>query len=173
LLQTAGVGDAAIQAALNSLNPLPHRMTTVCNTQGIAFIDNSKATNLAALVASVRMCSGPVRLIAGGLAKEKDFRSAKEVLAQRARRVYLIGKAAEAMQTAWSEDVSCCMAGTLDQAVEMAWQEAAPGEVILLAPGCASFDQFRNFEERGRVFADLAQQVSQRRRNDPRSVLQY
>lgn len=147
--------DAAARVA-RVFRPLPHRMETVAEGRGVRFINDSKATTLTALAAAVRMCGGPVRLIAGGLLKEKDLGSVKEVLEQHAAGVYLIGRASESMASAWSASVRCIPCETLAAAMEMAWREAQPGETILLSPGCASFDQFRNFEERGERFRQKA-----------------
>jgi UDP-N-acetylmuramoylalanine--D-glutamate ligase len=130
-------------------------MELVAELRGVRWINDSKATTLTALGAAVRMCGGPVRLIAGGLLKEKDLTSVKEVLAQRAAGVYLIGKASEEMAAAWSDVVPCSACDTLAVAVQKAWREARSGETILLSPGCASFDQFKDFEDRGERFRQL------------------
>ncbi len=174
-----GVTAAGVVAGLRALNvaerfavdaarrfkPLPHRMQKVAQIKGVTFVNDSKATNLAALEAAVRMAAGRVRLIAGGLAKETDFKRVKEILAERVACVYLIGKSAEGMFSAWSASVPCNLCGTLDKAVQAAWSDAKPDETILLAPGCASFDQFRNYEERGETFVghigDLAEEEAQ------------
>lgn len=159
-LDAGGLNVAAADRVARVFRPLPHRMETVAEARGIRFINDSKATTLAALSAAVRMCGGNVRLIAGGLLKEKDLGPAKEVLAQRAAGVYLIGKASEPMASAWSAVTRCVLCETLAVAVEAAWRDAQPGETILLSPGCASFDQFRNFEERGERFSRAARALS-------------
>lgn len=151
--------DAAARVA-RVFRPLSHRMETVAEARGVRFINDSKSTTLAALSAALRMCGGKVRLIAGGLLKEKDLSPVKEVLAQRAAGVYLIGKASESMASAWSSVARCVECHTLAEATQAAWREAQPGETILLSPGCASFDQFRNFEERGERFRQAAQRLA-------------
>jgi UDP-N-acetylmuramoylalanine--D-glutamate ligase len=98
------------------------------------------------------MTPGPVRLIAGGLPKETDWSAANPFLKASVRGVYLIGQAAESMAAAWSGSVPCLRCGTLEVAVARAAAEAAPGETVLLAPACASFDQFRSYAERGERF---------------------
>jgi UDP-N-acetylmuramoylalanine--D-glutamate ligase len=148
-----GVGPDAVESALRSYRPLPHRMESVGECGGVRFIDNSKATTLAAMMASVVMTRGPVRLIAGGLPKETDWSAARALLASSVSGVYLIGLAAESMAAAWSDRVPCVQCGTLDQAVIRAAGEAVAGETVLLAPACASFDQFRSYSERGECFA--------------------
>ena len=123
---------------------------------GVRYVNDSKATNLSALVASVRMQDRPVWLIAGGRPKETDFSAATPVLKARTRGVFLIGEAAAAMAAAWSAAVPCEICGTLDRAVAAARRAAAPGETVLLAPACTSYDQFRAYGERGDAFRRLA-----------------
>lgn len=106
------------------------------------------------------MAGRPARLIAGGLLKETDLESVKEMLALHARGVYLIGKAAEKMQASWANVAPCSDCGDLKTAVANAWRDARPGEAILLSPGCASFDQFANFEERGTTFRRIARAIA-------------
>ncbi|MGQ9661097.1 MAG: UDP-N-acetylmuramoyl-L-alanine--D-glutamate ligase [Kiritimatiellia bacterium] len=154
-----GAGLRSIEDALRSFVPLPHRMELVGMRNGVRFINDSKATNLTAMRAAVTMVGGAVRLIAGGLLKESDISSVKEVLARNVRCVYLIGDSAEQLARGWSDVVPCRQCGTLEEALEKAWKEAQSGETILLSPGCASFDQFENFEERGERFRELARKL--------------
>jgi UDP-N-acetylmuramoylalanine--D-glutamate ligase len=155
-----GADPGDVERAARAFQPLPHRMQKVAEAGGIWFVNDSKATNLAALAGALRMAGRPVRLIAGGLAKETDFTPARHVLATGARGVYLIGRAAEAMQRAWADAVPCVMCGTLERAVDRAAAEARPGETVLLAPACTSFDQFGNYEERGDRFIEYARKAS-------------
>ena len=101
------------------------------------------------------MAGGGVRLIAGGLLKGDDPSAALPVLTRRVKKVYLIGKGAEALAAAWRGTVDCEICGTLERAVAGAKRDAARGETVLLSPGAASFDQFQSFGERGDVFAGL------------------
>jgi UDP-N-acetylmuramoylalanine--D-glutamate ligase len=160
-LRCIGVRPAAIERTAMTFEPLPHRMTRVVERDGVRYIDDSKATTLAALCAGVAMAGGPVRLIAGGLLKEKSADWAKERLAKQVRRVYLIGKDADVLREAWCDAVDCLPCGTLETAVENARRDARPGEVVLLSPGCASFDQFSGYAERGTRFAALASGIEQ------------
>ncbi|MBU0714943.1 MAG: UDP-N-acetylmuramoyl-L-alanine--D-glutamate ligase [Verrucomicrobia bacterium] len=149
-----------LAAAARVFQPLPHRLQNVGAVRGIRFVNDSKATNLAAMMAALTMTRGPVRLIAGGLPKCESYGPARELLAEKVVTVYLIGQAAEAMATAWRGAVPCVMGGTLEQAVAKAWREAKPGDTILLSPACASFDQFRSFEERGECFISAIRALS-------------
>ena len=156
LMRAAGLDDAQIRRGFESFEPLPHRFQVVAEIGGVRYVDDSKATSIAALIAGVAMCgASPVRLIAGGLPKGDDPKNALPILTDRAKKVYLIGQSAEVFSSAWSGTVDCEVCGTMDRAVAGAMRDAQRGETVLLSPGCASFDQFAGFEERGDVFAGL------------------
>lgn len=155
LMRVAGLTDAQIAAAFAAFEPLPHRMNLICERDGVRYVDDSKATSLAALEAGVIMAATPVRLIAGGLPKGDDPKSVIPTLTKRVKKVYLIGQCAEVFASAWKSSVECEICGTMDKAVEAAARDAALGETVLLSPGTASFDQFKSYVERGDVFADL------------------
>ena len=172
LMRVAGLDDAAIARAFRAFKPLPHRMNLVAEVDGVRYIDDSKATSLAALVAGVKMASSggrafersnvrTIRLIAGGLPKGDDPKTALSVLTERVRKVYLIGQCAEAFFAVWNSAVDCEVCGTMDRAVKAAKREAERGETVLLSPGTASFDQFQSFGERGDVFARLVKEKGQ------------
>lgn len=156
LLRAAGLDAAAIAAGFAAFKPLPHRMQLVHEADGVRWVDDSKATSLAALAAGVGMCVGPVRLIAGGLPKGDDPKSVIPHLRSGVKKVYLIGRCAEEFSHAWREAVPCELCGTLDHAVEAARRDAKSGETVLLSPGTASFDQFKSYGARGDMFASLA-----------------
>ena len=156
LMRVAGLTENEIASAFRSFEPLPHRMNLVATIDGVRYIDDSKATSLAALAAGVEMASTPsVLLIAGGLPKGDDPKSVLPTLTSRVRKVYLIGQSAELFCSAWSASVDCEVCGTMERAVEAAKRDAASGETVLLSPGTASFDQFKSFGERGEAFVSL------------------
>jgi UDP-N-acetylmuramoylalanine--D-glutamate ligase len=155
----AGVPPECVTAAAKGFESLPHRMQTVAEINGVTFINDSKATNLAAMSAGVRMTRGPVRLIAGGLLKEKDLDPVKKILVNKVLGVYIIGKYSLVMADAWRNDVACVVCADLKEAVKRAWQDAKNGDVILLSPGCASFDQFKGFEDRGEQFSRIVRDI--------------
>lgn len=171
LMRAAGLSDDAIRSAFERFEPLPHRMQSIGTFGGVIWIDDSKATSMAALAAGVEMAASRIRtptaksvhLIAGGLPKGDDPNAAAECLARCVRRAYLIGKSAESLQSAWSGTVQCEVCGTLQRAVKSAMQNAGSGECVLLSPGAASFDQFRNYGERGDRFKTLVSELSQSR----------
>ena len=160
LLDAAGLPRDAIARAFANFVPLAHRMQKVAEIKGISYIDDSKATSLAALAAGVRMAQGgraepSVRLIAGGLAKGDSPNSVIPYLRSGVKKVYLIGRCADQLFDAWRETVPCEICGTLDRAVERSRRDARAGEVVLLSPGAASFDQFKSYGARGDAFASF------------------
>lgn len=159
-LAACGLDADAIGRGCAAFVPLPHRVQFLLEHRGVRYVDDSKATSLAAIGAALRMVSGPVRLIAGGRLKEHDLAGLKELLTQRARKVYIIGECADRMAAAWSGALPCERCGTLDQAVAAAAREAGVGETVLLSPGCASFDQFGSYRERGECFARLVRAMA-------------
>ena len=173
LMRAAGLDDGRIAKAFQDFEPLPHRMNLVAEIDGVRYIDDSKATSLAALEAGVKMASSSlphpsspiphpsVLLIAGGLPKGDDPKTVLSTLTERVKKVYLIGQSAEAFSAAWKGAVDCEICGMLERAVERARHEAETGETVILSPGTASFDQFRSFGERGAVFARLVKRERQ------------
>jgi UDP-N-acetylmuramoylalanine--D-glutamate ligase len=160
VMTACGEDPLAVGDAARAFQPLPHRMTPVGMFGGVTFIDDSKGTNLAAMQAAILMCKGPVRLIAGGRLKEDNLDGVKELLAKRVKSLYVIGEGAERIGRAWSDVVACVHAGTLRRAVEAAWRDSEPGDTVLLSPACASFDQFRNYKERGEEFASCVRIIA-------------
>lgn len=162
ILLRLGLAPEAAAAAIRAFEPLPHRMQRVAEGRGAVWIDNSKATNLAALVASVRMAPKPALLVAGGRIKEDLSVRGEELAALGVAKAYTIGECGEAMARAWAGALPACFCGDLEAACEAAARDVGtlhPASV-LLAPGTASFDQFRSFEERGDRFAALARRLA-------------
>lgn len=155
--EAAGIPFEAVAEAARSFKPLPHRLQHLGELEGVLYVDDSKATNLAATAAALHACGDRIHLIAGGLPKESDYTFIKEVLAERVRSIYLIGQASRAMYNAWRDTCLCVECGTLEEAFRASGQAARAGETILLSPGCASFDQFQGFEARGNCFQTLFQ----------------
>ena len=143
--------DTAI-AGLASFEGLPHRCRTVATIRGVRWIDDSKATNVGAAARSLHAVPGEIVWIAGGRHKGGDLAPLSAAARGRVRRALLIGEAAGAFAEALSDDVDCEIVDELPRAVERAAAIAHPGDAVLLAPACASFDQFASFEDRGRAF---------------------
>ncbi len=151
-LVAAGVDPFVLTTAARAFRPLPHRMTRVGEVDGVLYVNDSKSTSSASLAAALRMADRPVRLIAGGRAKERDFSAVRDGLRGRVRAVYLIGEAADLLASAWSDVVPCKVCGRLEAALDAAAGDARPGEMVLLSPACTSFDQYGSFEDRGAAF---------------------
>ncbi len=158
-LTACGLDAREIADGLAAYVPLPHRMQEVALSGGVRFVDDSKATSLAATAAALRMTQGPVRLIAGGRLKERDLSAMKELLTDKVKKVYLIGESAHSLREAWATAAACEICGEIKLAVHAAAREAVAGETVLLAPGCASFDQFESYNERGACFTRLAREI--------------
>jgi len=148
-----GCPAGTIASALRSYRALPHRLEHVRTLAGVAFYDDSKATNADATTRALRsFAPGTVHLILGGLDKGADWASLAPDVARYARRVLLVGAAAPVIRAGLEGSAALEDCGTVKAAVRSGFGGASPGEVVLLSPGCASFDQYRNFAERGRDF---------------------
>jgi UDP-N-acetylmuramoylalanine--D-glutamate ligase len=162
LARALGAPPVAIRRALAGFRGLPHRMQRLDVPGPLAWYDDSKATNVAAAAKSLEgLPDGRVHLILGGRAKGDDPAELAALVGAKARAIYVIGESAELFAAALGELVPCHRAGTLERAVEEAARRAEPGDVVLLAPACASFDQFASYAHRGREFARLAQQAGE------------
>lgn len=150
-----GLPDAAMTAALRAFRGLEHRMQEVRNRNGVRWINDSKGTNVGATVAAVRGLDGPLVLIAGGLAKNADFRPLAAALADRTTAIVLIGRDAPAMARELEGVCKIVMAEDMADAVDQADRIATAGTTVLLSPACASQDMFDDYAHRGRVFAEL------------------
>lgn len=162
-VRSCGVDPMRVAEAAGRFKQLPHRMQRVAALDGIKFVDDSKATNLAAMEAGIEMCGGRVLLVAGGILKETNLAGAKKTLAKHVRRAYFIGHSAENMRKAWAATVDCAVSGDLETAVRAAYRDAREGETVLLAPAGTSFDQYGSFEERGEHFADIVKSLKEKR----------
>ena len=158
LLSVVGLGlplSGAVLEAAARFQGLPHRLEFVGRVGGVRFFDDSKATNVGAVVQALEAFEEPIVLIAGGQDKGADFESLRPVTAGRVKKLILIGQAREKMSRALGDVVETVQAADMAEAVSLARQAARPGEVVLLAPACASFDMFDDYAHRGRVFTDL------------------
>jgi UDP-N-acetylmuramoylalanine--D-glutamate ligase len=138
--------------ALKQFKGLPHRTQFVAQINDVNWINDSKATNVGATIAALVGLSGKHVLIAGGIAKDADFSELKDVIKQHCRAVILLGKDAEKIQSVMAEEMVVKRVVDMNAAVVAAESLAQPGDNVLLAPACASFDMFENFEHRGDVF---------------------
>jgi UDP-N-acetylmuramoylalanine--D-glutamate ligase len=156
----AGAPAEAVREAIEKFQAVEHRLEFVAKINGVEFYNDSKATNVDATAKAVASFSGGIHLILGGKDKNSDYTQLSELLRARVRSVYTIGSAAAKIEGELRGVVPILSCETLDNAVSAAGSAARPGEVVLLAPACSSFDQFENYEQRGRVFKEL---VNERR----------
>jgi len=151
----AGAEPAAIASGVKTFRGVEHRLEFVAEIGGVAFYNDSKATNVDASLKAIEAFPGPLIVILGGKDKGAPYIPLREPLQQRARLAILIGEAAEEIASELSGAVPLEHAGTLDRAVQIAADSARAGDTVLLAPACSSFDQFENYEHRGRAFKEL------------------
>jgi UDP-N-acetylmuramoylalanine--D-glutamate ligase len=157
----AGAAPAAIAGAVRSFAGVEHRLEFVAEIGGVSYYNDSKATNVDATLKAVDAFSEPLFIILGGKDKGSDYTLLREPLHRRARLALLIGAAAEKIAGQIEGAVAIERAETLERAVQIAASRAQSGDTVLLAPACASFDQFENYEHRGRVFKQLVRQLQQ------------
>jgi UDP-N-acetylmuramoylalanine--D-glutamate ligase len=151
-----GIERDAVVEALRTFAGVAHRLETIAVRDGVAYVNDSKATNVASSLVGLRsFAPGTVHVILGGQGKGEDYGPLREAVARHARAVYLIGAEGPAMADALA-GLPLVRAGTLERAVAAARAAAMPGEVVLLSPGATSYDQFRDFEARGDEFRRLA-----------------
>lgn len=160
LCELAGLPPEAVRPGLISFQPSPHRIQWVgVDVRGVAYINDSKATNPDALIRALAAVQGEITgkivLIAGGLDKNMDFSAVPSHLARHARGVFLIGACKERLAKAWNTVVYCGECETLASAVDAAAGMAQPGDAVLLSPACASMDMFVNYADRGNRFCEL------------------
>jgi UDP-N-acetylmuramoylalanine--D-glutamate ligase len=151
----SGIPPDAVAEALRSFAGVPHRLEEVGTVGGVLFVNDSKATNVASARRALESFEGGVHAILGGSLKGGGFERLREPVAERCRACYLIGEAAGRLAEDLSGTVPLRHAGDLETAMRDATAAAVPGDVVLLSPACASFDQFRDYEERGERFRSL------------------
>jgi UDP-N-acetylmuramoylalanine--D-glutamate ligase len=148
----------AVAAGLRTFGGVVHRLELVAIHDGVAFVNDSKATNVDSTLVALRSYPRGIHLIAGGRGKRQDFTPLAPLVGERCRAVYLIGEAADELAGALGPSgVPLVRSGDLDHAVASARAAAASGEVVLLSPACASYDQYRDFEARGEHFRALVE----------------
>lgn len=155
MAKLAGVSTQNVREAVGSFTAVDHRLQFVAKKRGVDFYNDSKATNVDATIKALQSFAFGVRLILGGKDKNSDYRQLVPLLKERTVAVYTIGTAAEIIASQIGGEIALTPAGTLAEAVRLASTEATAGETVLLAPACASFDQFTSYEHRGRVFVEL------------------
>jgi UDP-N-acetylmuramoylalanine--D-glutamate ligase len=146
-----GIEPDAVRSALRTFAGVEHRLEEVASIDGVLYVNDSKATNVASTLVALQSFDAPIRLILGGEGKGEDYAPLRAPVAERCAGVYLIGEEAERLGAVVGGE----RCETLERAVQSAAVAARPGEVVMLSPACASFDQFDDYEARGRAFKEL------------------
>src|SRR6202140_2025345 len=166
LLAAASVGmlmgcdPGQIRKTIREFKAVEHRLEYVATIRGVEFYNDSKATNVDATIKALESFPANVHLILGGKDKGSDYTVLNDLLRERVKAVYTIGAAAEKIESQIKDTVEIIHAETLDAAVKRAAKAAQPGDIVLLAPACASFDQFQNYEHRGKTFKEIVKALA-------------
>lgn len=154
-----GCSRESIIAAVNDFRGLPHRIEYAGEKKSVKFYDDSKGTNVGSVIRALETFSDPVILLLGGRDKDGDFDTLQDILTKKAKRVILFGEARDRIELLIGKGVPSEKRQTLREAVESAYKNAAAGDVVLLSPGCASFDEFQNYKERGNFFKEVVRNL--------------
>lgn len=157
-----GCAPEKIRAAIVNFRAVEHRLEYVATIRGVEYYNDSKATNVDATIKALQSFPANIHLILGGKDKGSDYTTLNALLRERVKTVYTIGAAAEKIQSQIKGTTQIVSSGAIEAAVKHASAAAQPGDVVLLAPACASFDQFQSYEHRGRVFKELVRQLAAR-----------
>src|SRR5947209_1104646 len=148
-----GISRDAVALGLRTFTGVAHRLERIAEIDGVRWVNDSKATNVASTIVALRSFGEGIHLIAGGRGKRQDFSPLVPLVRERCAAVYLIGEASSELAAVLDETgVTLCRAGDLEHAVARAREHAVPGDTVLLSPACATHDQYRDFEARGEHF---------------------
>jgi len=155
-----GCEAASIRKTVHDFKAVEHRLEYVATVRGADYYNDSKATNVDATIKALESFPGNIHLILGGKDKGSDYTVLNDLLRHRVKCVYTIGAAAEKIESQIRGAAKVVSSGTIETAIRQASAAAQPGDIVLLAPACASFDQFQNYEHRGRVFKELVRSLT-------------
>jgi len=158
-----GVRASSIQKALRDFTGVEHRLEKVATISGVDFVNDSKATNVESVWYALLSVPPPILLIAGGKDKGGDFTKLRDLVQKNVKALILIGEAKEKIKEALGDLVPTSKSISLEEAVGLAFQQADAKDTVLLSPGCASFDMFRDYQHRGQVFKSNVRSLNQRR----------
>jgi UDP-N-acetylmuramoylalanine--D-glutamate ligase len=165
-----GCEPAKIRQAIQNFKAVEHRLEYVATVKGVEYFNDSKATNVDATIKALESFPKNIHLILGGKDKGSDYTVLNDLLRERVKRVYTIGAAAEKIESHIKGAAEIVHAETLENAIRRASAVAEPGDIVLLAPACASFDQFQSYNHRGRVFKEVVQALAQTSRTSSQEV---
>jgi UDP-N-acetylmuramoylalanine--D-glutamate ligase len=155
-----GASPEAVESAVRGFRGVEHVLERVAEIGGVAFFNDSKATNVESARRSIEAFPGPLLVVMGGRYKGGDFHELAGSLAMRGKAVLAIGEARDRIVAALGSSLPVIPCGSLAEAVDRAWAEAAPGDTVLLAPACSSFDMFEDYAARGRAFKDEVRRLA-------------
>jgi UDP-N-acetylmuramoylalanine--D-glutamate ligase len=154
-----GCRSADIIETVKGFRGLPHRIEYVCEKNGVTFYDDSKGTNVGAVVRAIESFEQPIILLLGGRDKAGDFQALIPLIKKGVKEIVLFGEARQKINALIGNAVKTSIHTTLKEAVKIAFEHSARGDAIVLSPGCASFDEFNNYKERGDYFQKWARQL--------------
>lgn len=154
-----GATKEGIQKVINEFRGVSHRLEFIRRKDGVSFYNDSKGTNVGSVLRSIASFQAPIILIAGGRDKDQDFAPLVEPVKKRVKNLILVGESKEKLNRALGDFSETFLVGTFEEAVLLAYQKSRNGDVILFSPACASYDMFRNYEERGDFFRKLVAQL--------------
>jgi UDP-N-acetylmuramoylalanine--D-glutamate ligase len=154
-----GCAPDRVREAVKGFKGLEHRLEPVRRRNGVLYVNDSKATTVAALAKALEAFSEPIVLIAGGRDKGGEFTLLRDLMRHRVKLALLIGEARPILRAAWGDLLPLLDVNSLEEAVQQAAREAGSGEVVLLSPACSSYDMFRDFEDRGRRFKEAVNRL--------------
>jgi UDP-N-acetylmuramoylalanine--D-glutamate ligase len=157
-----GCAPDVVREALETFAGLPHRMEFVGKRDGVHFYNDSKGTNIGAVTRALETFSKPVILLLGGRDKGGDFTILSDLIRERVKELIIFGEARKQIENHIGGIVKTHMAQNLKESTDMAWRASSAGDIVLLSPGCASFDEFTNYAERGDYFKKLVKQIIDR-----------
>jgi UDP-N-acetylmuramoylalanine--D-glutamate ligase len=158
----SGAAPESLEESVRKFPGVEHRIEFVAELDGVQFFNDSKATNVDATIKSIEAFEGNILLIAGGRDKAGDFNALRLTVRERVKHIVAIGEAAEKLKKALADATDVLEARSMQEAVSRCRQLARPGDIVLLAPACASFDMFQDYEHRGRVFKEAVRTLSKR-----------
>ena len=156
--RACGCPPGAIIRAVGDFRGIAHRIAYAGEKNGVLFYDDSKGTNVGAVMRALESFSQPVILLLGGRDKEGDFQTLAPLILRGVKEIVLFGEAREKINGLVGGLVKTTLAPTMEEAIEKAYGSASPGDVVLLSPGCASFDEFKDYKERGNRFQEWVRQ---------------
>ncbi len=160
LAARAGLSPDKMIDGLSSFPGVPHRIEWIRKYRGVSYINDSKSTNPESLNVALKSIPGSIVLIAGGLAKETDYDELRELISDRVKAIVLIGDASDKLENCWLGTAPIFRESIMESALSRALEVSVEGDTVLLSPGCASFDQYTGFEERGDHFRKLVEDLS-------------